>query len=78
MFVLFASYALCFWAGAKFIENGWINFQELLNTFFAIIMAAQASILLQLVLRHEIICTSMRACVCVWPEINSFHHDTVV
>jgi ATP-binding cassette subfamily B (MDR/TAP) protein 1 len=41
MGVLFWSYAFVFWVGAKLIEKGQINFQEVLNTFFAIVMAGQ-------------------------------------
>ena len=42
-FTLFASYALVFWAGGQFVANGWLNFQDLLQAFFAIVMAAQGA-----------------------------------
>lgn len=33
-------YALAFWVGSLFIEQGYMNFQELLQSFFAVVMAA--------------------------------------
>jgi ATP-binding cassette, subfamily B (MDR/TAP), member 1 len=39
-FLMLSVYALCFWAGAQFINRGWMTFQELLTSFFAIAFAA--------------------------------------
>jgi len=33
-------YALAFWVGSIFIEQGYLNFQELIQSFFAVVMAA--------------------------------------
>ena len=34
------TYGLCFWAGAQFIKNGWMDFEQLMTSFFAIAMSA--------------------------------------
>lgn len=39
-FSMFSVYALAFYAGAKFMSKGWMNFEELLTSFFAVAMAA--------------------------------------
>ena len=39
-FFMLAIYALCFWAGAQFINNGWMDFQSLMQSFFGIAMSA--------------------------------------
>jgi len=43
MAVLFGSYALVFWAGGRFVNNGWLSFQDMLQAFFAIVMCVPAS-----------------------------------
>jgi len=37
---MMCTYALCFWAGAQFIKNGWMDFEQLMTSFFAIAMSA--------------------------------------
>jgi ATP-binding cassette, subfamily B (MDR/TAP), member 1 len=39
-FFMLTMYALNFWAGAQFIKNGWLDFQGLMQSFFAVSMAA--------------------------------------
>jgi ATP-binding cassette subfamily B (MDR/TAP) protein 1 len=39
-FFLLAIYACCFWSGAQWINQGVLTFQELMQSFFAIAMAA--------------------------------------
>ena len=39
-FVMFATYALCFWAGAQFIDEGYIDFADMIRVFFALSMAS--------------------------------------
>jgi ATP-binding cassette subfamily B (MDR/TAP) protein 1 len=42
-FFMMAIYALSFWSGAQFVKQGWMTFQDLLQSFFAVIMSAMGA-----------------------------------
>ncbi|KAF8008241.1 hypothetical protein BT93_K2038 [Corymbia citriodora subsp. variegata] len=42
VFILFAVYGTCFYAGARFVQDGKITFPEVFRVFFALTMAATA------------------------------------
>ncbi|KAG6544499.1 hypothetical protein Mapa_014137 [Marchantia paleacea] len=39
-FVMFSTYALCFWAGGKLVDNGTLTFKQVFRVFFAITLSA--------------------------------------
>ena len=41
-FMLMVAYSLAFYAGARFIDNGWLKFNDLIRTFLAVTLAAEA------------------------------------
>ena len=41
-FVLMATYSVAFYSGAQFIAQGWLSFADLIKTFLAITLAAEA------------------------------------
>ncbi|KAL2611668.1 hypothetical protein R1flu_023360 [Riccia fluitans] len=38
--VMFCTYALCFWAGSKLVDNGTLTFKQVFRVFFAITLSA--------------------------------------
>ncbi|CAM6099091.1 unnamed protein product [Calypogeia fissa] len=43
-FIMFATFALCFWVGGKFVENGTATFKEVFRVFFAITLSATGAV----------------------------------